>query len=519
MAVIIRSLVLVLVSLLWFSLLIDSSIADPLQYCDAPYFDSSNFPDKFHFGAATAAYQVEGAAFVGRGPSIWDNFTHTYPDRIADQSNGDVAVDFYYRYKEDIKRIKEMNLDSFRFSISWSRLLPNGKLSGSVSEEGVAFYNDLIDEIISNGLTPFVTIFHWDTPQALDEEYGNFLSYDIVSDFQDYAEQCFLLFGDRVKHWITLNEPVSYTNSGYNLGTFAPGRCSKFMNNACQAGNSSTEPYIVTHNLLLAHGAAVQLYREKYQEAQKGKIGITLISYWFEPYNSENPLDSVAASTAVDFMFGWYLGPITFGKYPQSMITNVGDRLPVFTAEQSKMLIGSIDFLGLNYYTTYYAAYNDTISDISYTSDQHLTVHYSIEGIPIGPQATGSKWIYIYPNGIRYLLNYTKDTYNVSLIYITENGIGEADNSSLTLNEALYDPWRKEYYRCHLWNVLRSRNEYNVNVQGYFAWSLMDNFEWADGYTTRFGLYYIDYKDSFKRYAKNSVEWFMQFLKTNKQKS
>ncbi|KAF5728099.1 beta-glucosidase 12-like [Tripterygium wilfordii] len=397
-----------------------------------------------------------------------------------------------------------------------------------MSQEGVTFYNRLIDQMISVGLEPFATIFHWDTPQALDKEYGSFLSRDIVSDFQDYAELCFMLFGDRVKHWITLNKPVSYSNSGYNLGTFAPGRCSKFMNDACQAGNSATEPYIVTHNLLLAHAAAVHVYRDKYQVSQKGKIGITLISYWFMPY-SDNPLDSVAALTAVDFMFGWsvylyishlqfvlliqeliivfiylfifgrYMSPITFGKYPESMIKYVGHRLPVFTAEESKMLIGSIDFLGLNYYTTYYAAYNDTIGNISYTSDQHLT-------------ATGSKWIYIYPDGIRYLLNYTKDTYNVSLFYITENGVGEADNSSLTLDEALYDPWRKEYYRCHLWNVLRSMKEYEVKVEGYFAWSLMDNFEWADGYSTRFGLIYIDYKNGLRRYPKNSLYWFTQFL-------
>ncbi|KAF5728100.1 P66 protein [Tripterygium wilfordii] len=512
------SVLLRLVALASFLALLAPSIADDSYstFCDAPYFDSSNFTiftDNFYWGSAIAAYQVEGEVFLGRGPSIWDNFTHTYPGRIADKSNGDVAADFYNSYEEDLKLVKDMNMNSFRFSFSWTRLLPNGKLRDGVSQEGVAFYNRLIDQMISYGLEPFATIFHWDTPQALDEEYGSFLSSNILSDFLDYAELCFQLFGDRVKKWITINEPYTYSVYAYNNGQFAPGRCSTWVNEACQVGNSSIEPYIVCHNLLLAHGAAVQLYREKYQEVQKGKIGITLSSFWYLPY-TDNPLDSVAASTAVDFNIGWHLGPITSGQYPQSMIKNVGDRLPVFTAEESEMLIGSFDFLGLNYYSTYYASYNDTVGNVDYTTDQHLIVHFNDrEGVPIGPLAPGSKWIYVYPAGIRHLLKHAKDVYNISLIYITENGISEQDDDSLTLEEALYDPWRKEYYRCHLWNVLKSMKEDDVNVEGYFTWSLMDNFEWQYGYTNRFGLIYIDFKNGLTRYPKDSVYWLTQFLK------
>ncbi|KAK1589462.1 hypothetical protein Q3G72_034348 [Acer saccharum] len=203
-------------------------------------FNRSSFPTEFVFGTASSSYQYEGAAKEGgRGPSIWDTFTHNSSDRISDRSNGDIAVDFYHRYKEDVQIMKDMNLNAFRFSISWSRLLPR--------------------------LQPFVTLFHWDLPQALEDEYGGFLSPHIVDDFRDFTKVCYKEFGDRVKYWITINEPWTYSSGGYDLGTLAPGRCSKWVNAACQAGNSSTEPYLVSHHMLLSHAAAVKLYKQKYQ--------------------------------------------------------------------------------------------------------------------------------------------------------------------------------------------------------------------------------------------------------------
>ncbi|GAB4828129.1 hypothetical protein Ancab_035044 [Ancistrocladus abbreviatus] len=231
----------------------------------------------------------EGAAFEdGRKASIWDTFTHEHPEKITDHSTGDVADDFYHRFKEDVKLMKEVGLESFRFSIAWPRILPRGKVSGGINQLGIKFYNDLINELLAN---------------TLYDEYGGFLSDKIIKDFTDFADLCFKVFGDRVKDWTTLNEPNLSTWNGYSTGIFAPGRCSKFMGN-CSAGNSATEPYIVGHNLILCHASAVDLYRKKYRAHQKGKIGIALATTWILPIN--NTLASGrAAARAIDFSIGW----------------------------------------------------------------------------------------------------------------------------------------------------------------------------------------------------------------------
>ncbi|KAF5447862.1 hypothetical protein F2P56_033380 [Juglans regia] len=295
----------------------------------------TSFPKGFTFGLASAAYQYEGAAFEdGKGLSMWDYYSHKYPEKIADGSNGDVADDQYHRYKEDVGIMKDMGLDAYRFSISWSRLLPNGKLCGGVNREGINYYNNLINELLEKGLKPFVTLFHWNLPQALEDEYGGFLSSQIVDDFGDYAELCFKEFGDRVKHWITLNEPLGYSVGGYALGLLAPDRCSDWQNLNCTGGNSATEPYIVTHHQLLAHAAAVKVYKQKYQAIQEGTIGITLVSNWLVPY-SNSTYDRHSALRALDFMFGWFMDPLTNGDYPHIMRSLVGNRLPNFSKEQS----------------------------------------------------------------------------------------------------------------------------------------------------------------------------------------
>ncbi|KAL5755366.1 hypothetical protein ACOSP7_023586 [Xanthoceras sorbifolium] len=476
-------------------------------------FNRSSFPADFIFGTASASYQYEGAARIGgRGPSIWDTFTHNFPDRIADGSNGDVAVDFYHRYKEDVQIMKEMNIDAFRFSISWSRLLPRGKLSGGVNKEGISFYNNLINELLLNGLQPFVTIFHWDLPQALDDEYGGFLSPRIVDDFHDFAKLCFEEFGDRVKHWITINEPLLYSCGGYDLGILAPGRCSKWVNEACPTGNSATEPYIVAHHLILSHAVAVKAYKQKYQVIQKGKIGTTLVAIWMVPY-SDSQLNVDAAQRATDFTLGWFMDPLIFGDYPLNMRTMVRERLPKFTNRQSRMVKGSYDFIGVNYYTAYYAVDVPIINSsiVSYSTDSLAKLTPVREGIPIGPQAA-STWLYVYPRGLRDLLNYVKKKYNNPTIHITENGIDEFNNNTLSLKEALKDPMRIDYHYCHLWFLLRAIDD-GVNVKSYFAWSLLDNMEWHSGYTVRFGIYFIDYENGLKRYPKNSALWFKNFLR------
>ncbi|XP_043693762.1 beta-glucosidase 12-like [Telopea speciosissima] len=477
-------------------------------------FSRSSFPEGFIFGTASAAYQYEGAAFEdGKGPSIWDYFAHKYPGKIADHSNGDVAVDSYHRYKEDVSILKQMGLDAYRFSISWPRLLPKGKLSGGVNEAGIRYYNNLINELLSNGIQPFVTIFHWDSPLALDKEYGGFLSPHIINDYTDYADLCFREFGDRVKHWITFNEPYIYSTFGYATGILAPGRCSKEVDSNCIPGNSGTEPYRVAHHMLLSHAAAVKLYKKKYQKSQKGKIGITLVSHWMVPFSSSKS-DIAAAHRALDFMFGWFMNPLTYGEYPQIMKSLVGDRLPKFSKKQSHMVKGSFDFLGLNYYTGNYAADVESSTGtniISSTTDSRVNLTVSKNGALIGP-ATGSAAFYVYPKGIREILIYTKKKYKNPTIFITENGFGEVNNSSLPLQEALKDDRRVDFYHRHLW-FLRKAIKDGVDVRGYFAWSLLDNYEWSSGYTIRFGINYVDYKDGLKRYTKHSAIWFKKFLK------
>uniref|UniRef100_A0A6N2K6K8 Beta-glucosidase n=1 Tax=Salix viminalis TaxID=40686 RepID=A0A6N2K6K8_SALVM len=332
----------------------------------------SSFPGGFIFGTASSAYQYEGAAAEGgRGPSIWDVYTHRYP-----------------------------------------------------------------------GIQPFVTLFHWDLPHALEDEYGGFLSPRIVNDYEDYAQICFREFGDRVKYWITLNEPWSFSIGGYAAGLLAPGRCSDWQGLNCAGGDSGTEPYLAAHYQLLAHAKAVQLYKKKYQKTQKGVIGITLVSQWFVPF-SDAKHDQNAAKEALDFMLGWFMDPLTRGHYPHTMRSLVGDRLPKFSQEQSQMIRGSFDFIGLNYYTSNYAAYMppSNSSNPSYLTDSRVNLSTERHGVSIGPKAA-SEWLFVYPRGIRDLLLYVKREYNNPLIYITENGIDESNNGSLTLKEALADTTR-----------------------------------------------------------------------------
>ncbi|KAK8981613.1 hypothetical protein V6N11_028023 [Hibiscus sabdariffa] len=412
-------------------------------------FNRSCFPQGFVFGAGSAAYQIEGAALEdGKGPSFWDNYVRKYPDQIVDRSTGDVAVDFYHRYKEDIMLMKEIGLDSFRFSISWSRILPKGKLSGGVNPLGIQFYNNVIDHLLANGLKPFVTLLHFDHPQALEDEYGGFSSPEIVADFVDYADLCFKTFGDRVKHWVTMNEP-----NGWSMG---------IANGFSTPANQS---YVLAHHFLLSHAAAVKVYRDKYQASQRGEIGITLVTFWYVP-KYDTTEDREAANRAREFTFGWFFDPIIYGEYPKSMQALVGSRLPKFTEAESQMLKGSIDFLGANYYTSNYAenapASNSNTSNLFSDARTNLTTEKN--GVPIGTP-TQVSWLFIYPKGLRDLMLYIKKKYNNPPIYITENGVAEANNASLTIKEALKDSTRIKYLDVHLKSLLRAIRE-GVNIKG-----------------------------------------------------
>ncbi|KAI5322155.1 hypothetical protein L3X38_031227 [Prunus dulcis] len=424
-----RSLILLGVVLLIGFALTNSKAAltVPPIHIDTP-FNRSSFPPGFIFGSASGSYQYEGAASEGgRGPSIWDTYTHNHSERVADRSNGDIALDQYHKYKEDVGITKDMGLDAYRFSISWSRLLQSGK-------------SKAICHTLSLG-----------SSSILEDEYGGFLSPRVVNYFQDYAELC---FGDRVKYWTTLNEPFTYSSNGYAFGSMAPGRCSTWQKLNCTGGNSAIEPYLVTHHLLLAHAATANLYKNKFQASQKGVIGLTLVSPWFVPLSEANK-DQKAALRALDFTFGWFMEPLTSGNYPHIMQSLVQGRLPKFTEEQSKLLIESFDFLGLNYYTGFYAsdASHNISVHASYITDTRVNLTSKRNGVPIGAKVQGaSDWLNIYPIGIQEFLLYTKEKYNNPIIYIVENGIDELNDPKLSL-KALYDTKRVDYHMLHLFYV------------------------------------------------------------------
>ncbi|XP_042490789.1 beta-glucosidase 24-like [Macadamia integrifolia] len=458
----------------------------------------SDYPEDFFFGVASSAYQYEGAAREGgKGESNWDHFTRVHPDKIKDGSNANVTVDSYHRYKEHVALMKDMGLNSYRFSIAWTRILPTGKLSGGVNEEGIQYYNNLINELISQGIQPFVTLFHWDVPQTLEDEYGGFLNSKIVDDFLDYIDICYDRFGDRVKHWITLNEPLTFTVEGYVNALFPPGAIEDL----------SINPYLVAHNSLLAHAAAVHLYRTKYQ-SQGGKVGISLNCMHMVPF-SDTYADIEAAQRASDFAFAWFMNPITFGRYPESMRHLVRGRLPNFSEEESKMLEGSYDFLGLNYYTAKYVIDAPSTHVGSYATDGCYKILSRVEGIPIG-ELTASEWLHIYPQGMHDVLLSIKEKYNDPVIYISENGI--SDHNSLSKEESCRDDKRVKALQDHL-SYVKAAMDVGADVKGFFVWSLLDNFEWNVGFTARFGIHYIDFNDAdLKPYPKDSAIWFKKFL-------
>ncbi|XP_047972958.1 beta-glucosidase 12-like isoform X2 [Salvia hispanica] len=480
------------------------------------------FPQDFLFGTGTAAFQVEGAAAEGgKGISIWDDFTMRHPGRIVDGSNGNVACDTYNRYKEDIAMMKP------------------GRCSGGINKEGIAYYNDLINTVLQHDMTPFVTLFHWDLPLCLEKEYGGFLSKRIKDDFREYVEVCFWEFGDRVKHWTTLNEPWIYTVHGYVEGSFAPGhkvpvpdeklsmkiapyRGRPLLNSATGDKFITADPseaYTVGRNLLLAHAEAVDLYRSKFQEAQGGNIGIVLISHWFTAFDEQSCADKKAALRAVDFMLGWFLEPILYGHYPRSMEDLVPpDNLASFTPQELKKVIGSYDFLGLNYYTTQYASDDPHLPDgEGFYADQR--VKYSVKrGDEYIGTPSGSEWLHSVPKGIYEILLYLNDKHpQLKEIYITENGFSTKSDHTKTAKMVCNDDHdRTKYHQDHLANMLKAMKYKDISrkLKGYFVWSWCDNFEWSDGYTVRFGLNYVDYMNDLTRYPKNSAAWFAKFLKS-----
>jgi beta-galactosidase len=456
----------------------------------------NNFPENFTWESATSSYQIEGAADeAGKGPSIWDAFC-TVPGRVAKGDRGDRACDHYHRMSEDVALMKAMGLKAYRFSIAWPRIMPSGK--GQVNTEGLQFYDDLINELLDHGIEPWVTLYHWDLPLALQMEEDGWLNGEIADYFESYARVCFARFGDRVKHWITLNEPWVVAILGYGMGTFAPGRTSK------------SEPYVVGHNLLRAHAQAVRCYREEFQGQQKGVIGITNNCDWREPLTDKKE-DVAAAERALEFFLAWFADPIYLGQYPKSMVDRLGDRLPQFTEEERDLLMGSSDFFGLNHYTTLFAA--DARGNLQVGSvygngglSEDQDVNLSVDP---NWKKTAMGWAVV-PWGCQKLLAWISDRYDAPDIYITENGCAYADAPT---EGKVQDDERIAYYEGYL-NACHEAIEKGAQLKGYFAWSLLDNFEWASGYDKRFGLHYVDF-DTLERIPKASADWYKKVIEAN----
>jgi len=457
------------------------------------------FPSSFLFGSATSSYQVEGATHEdGRGMTIWDTFCYEGGHVLKNES-ADVACDHYHRYRDDVKLMKSLNLQAYRLSIAWTRILPNG-YGGNVNQAGIKFYNRLIDTLIEHNIEPWITLYHWDLPQQLEDDVGGWLDHSgnsvVVDAFGEYARICFREFGDRVKHWITLNEPWTVAVHGYNDGVKAPGRS--------QMG--ATETYIAAHNQLLAHGKAASIYKHEFAREQKGKIGMSNSADFRYPLTDSKD-DRDAAERAMLFQFGWFMEPVIRGDYPDVMRKRLGDRLPKFTKDQRYQLLGSCDFFGINTYSSALASKPDSESVWSgYWQDMFVTTSVdpswdkNFMGWPTVPDAT------------RELLLWISKRYNYPLLYITENGTAEDEEDVKTAQQ---DEGRRRFFEGHL-RACAAAIEAGVHLAGYFAWSFMDNFEWEYGYQRRFGICFVDFETQ-QRTPKRSALWYSKVIATGGQ--
>jgi beta-glucosidase len=451
----------------------------------------------------TYRYQIEGAANEGgRGPSIWDTFC-AVPGKVAGGSSGAVACDSYHRTGEDIALLKSLGANSYRFSLSWSRCIPLGGRNDPVNQDGINHYIKFVDDLLDAGITPFITLFHWDLPDGLDKRYGGLLNREeFPLDFEHYARTMFKAI-PKCKHWITFNEPWCSAILGYNSGYFAPGHTSD--RNKSKVGDSAREPWIAGHNMLIAHGRAVKAYRDDFKPTNGGEIGITLNGDATYPWDPEDPADVEACDRKIEFAISWFADPIYFGDYPASMRKQLGDRLPTFTKEEVDLVKGSNDFYGMNHYTANYIKHKKgTPPDDDFLGSLE-TLFDSKAGECIGPE-TQSFWLRPNPQGFRDLLNWLSKRYGYPKIYVTENGTSIKGENDMPREQILQDDFRVKYFDGYIRAMAEASEKDGVNVRGYFAWSLLDNFEWAEGYETRFGVTYVDYEDDQKRYPKKSAK-------------
>jgi len=445
--------------------------------------DKYRFPDDFLWGTATSAYQIEGSPTAdGAGPSIWHRFSHTPDNTFLDQT-GDVACDHYRRYKDDVRVMAELGANAYRFSIAWGRVLPEG--TGKVNKKGLDFYSRLVDELLKKGIKPNATLFHWDLPEALDNR-GGWLNRDIADWFSDYATTMWDALGDRVEMWTTLNEPWVVTDGGYLHGVLAPGHANPF------------ETVLAAHNLLRSHGMAVERFRSS-KAAKKGKIGIAIN---LEPkYPASKSAEDLEATKRADaYMNRQYLDPIFRGHYPEEMGEIFGEAWPEWSDEDMRIIKQPIDFLGLNYYTRSVNRYDR----------ERLPVR--VRGIPQPHHTTTQTEWEVFPEALTKILLWVKERYGNPPVYITENGAAFYDPPQ-PIDGKVEDPLRVEYYRQHL-RAAHDAMKKGVNLRGYFAWSLLDNYEWALGYSKRFGIVHVDYETQ-KRTIKSSGRYYASVIASN----
>lgn len=441
------------------------------------------FPKDFCWGVASASYQIEGAAKEdGRGESIWDRYC-SIPGNVANGDNGDVACDFYHRYKEDIALMKDMGVKGYRFSISWPRIFPNG--TGEVNKKGLQFYIDMVDELLANGITPFATLYHWDLPQALQDRGG--WANDESSDwFLEYAKVVFEALKDKVKNWMTLNEPFCAAFIGNYEGRHAPGI------------NDFSTAVKVSYNLYVGHGKAVKYFRENCE----GEIGIALNLMQRLPYDYTQESKD-AAVRADGYLNRWFIDPIIFGKYPEDMVSlykNKGVVLPEFRKEDLALMSQKLDFIGLNYYNDFYVIEDKSVWPLDFEIKNPPRIPVNARDWPVTE------------DGFTAMLLRLKNEYGVDKILITENGT--ATNDVVSLNHTVDDQPRTDYLKRHL-AAMNTAMEQGVNVFGYMQWSFCDNFEWAFGYNSRFGIVYIDF-DTQERIVKESGKFYSSVIKEGK---
>jgi beta-glucosidase len=437
------------------------------------------FPDNFLWGSATSAYQIEGSPLAdGAGPSIWQRFAHI-PGKMHNDDNGEVACDHYRLYRDDIALMARLGLKAYRFSIGWSRVLPQG--TGKVNAAGLDFYERLVDNLLEKGIEPMATLFHWDLPAALDDR-GGWLNPDIANWFAEYSQAVFRRLDGRIKLWATLNEPWVVADGGYLHGPLAPGHRNLF------------EAPIASHNLLRAHGNAVRAYRAE------GKHQIGLVVNLEPKYPASQSTEDLAATARADaYMNRQYLDPVLLGRYPDELQEVFGDAWPKWPNGDFDLIRQPLDFIGVNYYTR-----NVT---------RHDANSWPLKASPVRQKRatyTETGWE-VFPRGLTDVLVWVKDRYGNPPVYVTENGAAFYDPPTVTGNE-LSDPLRVDYLRGHI-RAVADAIKAGCNLKGYFAWSLLDNLEWSLGFSKRFGIVHVDFETQ-RRTPKASAHYYSKVIAT-----